>query len=49
MPAQTGKTAWRMRVRMVLLGVVLGRVVRGEERPAVEEQAAGPLAAADDA
>ena len=37
-----------MRVRIVLLGVVLGRVVRGEERPAVEEQAAGPLAAADD-
>ena len=31
------------------LGVVLGRVVGGEERPAVEEQAAGPLAPADDA
>ena len=38
----------RMRVRIVLLGVVLGRVVGGEEGPPVQEQAARPLAAADD-
>ncbi len=31
-----------------MVGVVLGRVVGGEERPAVEEQPAGPLAPADD-
>ena len=31
------------------VGVVLGRVVRGEERAAVEEQPASPLAPADDA
>ena len=38
-----------MRVRIVALGVVLRRVVGVQERPAVEEQAAGPLPAADDA